>query len=115
MRINLTQHMAQPEQGCVEPETKGAVQALLTFDEMPDAAEILRTAGDLAAIAIDHGATEAMIGGAPFLMPALERALRRCGVTPLYAFSRRESVDLPDGKKTSIFRHIGFVPGLLED
>ena len=112
MRINLTQHIATPEQGCFEPDNKGSVQALLTFEEMPDAAEILRTAADLAGIAVDHGATEAMIGGAPFLMPALERALRRCGIVPLYAFSRRESVDLPDGKKTSVFRHIGFVPGL---
>ena len=54
-----------------------------------------------------------MIGGAPFFMGPLERALRENGITPLYAFSKREAADIKqaDGsiKKTQIFRHVGFV------
>jgi hypothetical protein len=54
-----------------------------------------------------------MIGGAPYLMGALEKALRECGFTPVYAFSKRESIDQPqpDGsvRKVAVFRHLGFV------
>ena len=63
-------------------------------------------------IAIDQ-ADYVMIGGAPFFMAALESALRDVGVTPIYAFSKREVVEEPqsDGsvKKTAVFRHAGFV------
>jgi hypothetical protein len=108
MRLNLTQHLSTPEQGCVEPKDKGAVQALLTFEEIPTRKEIIDRAVELADIAVEHGASEAMIGGAPFFMRALEVALAAANVTPLYAFSRREVVE--DGpKKTVVFRHIGFV------
>jgi hypothetical protein len=55
----------------------------------------------------------AMIGGAPYLMAPLESALRAHGITPVYAFSVRESVDQvqPDGsvRKVAVFRHAGFV------
>ena len=64
----------------------------------------------------DHQADElsVMIGGAPFLMAALERELvDTWGMRPVYAFSVRESVDSvqPDGtvRKTAIFRHGGFI------
>lgn len=54
-----------------------------------------------------------MIGGAPFLMPVLDKALRNYGHRPIYAFSKRESVEKtnPDGTvvKTSVFKHAGFV------
>lgn len=110
MRINLTQHTATTEQGCQEPGNKSAVQALLTIDEIPTNAELTRRANALALIALEAGANEAMIGGAPFFMPVLERALSAAGIAPVYAFSRREAVDGPDGKKVSVFRHIGFVP-----
>ena len=54
-----------------------------------------------------------MIGGAPFLMGALESALLDYGITPVYAFSKRESVEevQKDGsvKKINIFRHAGFI------
>jgi hypothetical protein len=54
-----------------------------------------------------------MIGGAPYLMAPLEVALRAHGITPLYAFSVRESVEQtqPDGsvRKIAVFRHGGFV------
>lgn len=114
--LNLTQHKATPEQataGVREPEDKDVVQALLTFEEMPSPGEVFSRAKALAELAIKHGAESAMIGGAPFLMSALEAALRVQGVTPLYAFSRRESADQtqPDGtvRKVAIFRHLGFV------
>lgn len=112
MRLNLTQHNATQEQGCTEPQDKRMVQNLLTFDEIPDRKLVLARAIMLADIANEHNAAEAMIGGAPFLMPALERALFARGIQPLYAFSKREVVEEEGGKKTAIFRHVGFVPAL---
>jgi len=65
---------------------------------------------------MDFRVTHVMIGGAPFLMAPLEKALRERGITPLYAFSRRESVEelLPDGsvRKTPVFHPLGFVEGV---
>lgn len=125
--LNLTQHAATPEQvaaGVVEPtlvpleqvvagEAKKQVQALLTFDTLPHLDDIERKAKTLAAIARWHGCTRAMIGGAPFFMAALERALIHAGIQPIYAFSVRDSIEQPDGnggvKKVNIFRHAGFV------
>lgn len=56
---------------------------------------------------------QAMIGGATYLMEALAKALRDCGIRPLYAFSTRVSVEqaMPDGsvRKVNEFRHLGFV------
>jgi len=49
-------------------------------------------------------------------MAPLERALRSSDLIPLYAFSRRESVEevADDGTvtKRSVFRHSGFVPAI---
>ena len=54
-----------------------------------------------------------MISGALWLMAPLADALRAQGVTPVYAFSRRESVERMDEHgqvlKTAVFRHIGFI------
>lgn len=108
MRINLTQHIATPEQGCIEPIGKTIVQSLLTFDEIPTRREINDRVEGLVAIAIAHEAQEAMIGGAPFLMSALENELIRHNITPMYAFSIRRAVE-KDGVKMSIFVHQGFV------
>lgn len=63
----------------------------------------------IAQIAKASGAEEAMIGGAPYLMPALAQCLKAEGVTPLFAFTQRVSVDQPDGTKTSVFKHAGWV------
>ncbi len=135
--LNLTQHDATHDQvlaGVVEPADKSAIRALLTFEELPDANRIQQVAWELAKLAnaelrergtgwpwVEGGGVRprrAMIGGAPFFMGPLERALRTQGITPLYAFSRREaSVDThrPDGSvgKTQIFRHVGFVEAVL--
>lgn len=113
----LTQHAGTSDQavaGVVEPADKRTVQALLTFEELPDAQEILRHATELAEIAHLSGHPSAMIGGAPFFMAPLEHALEKVGVKALYAFSKRESVEVHDPntgevKKTQVFKHTGFV------
>lgn len=55
----------------------------------------------------------AMIGGAPYLMAPLERALKAVGVQVCYALSDRVSIEQPqpDGSvtKTSVFKHVGFL------
>ena len=127
MRIlNLTQHQATPEQ-CVagvidlSAQQRIIVGRWLTFDEVPSASTITTRAKLLAQAAADDSIIigkvgqfdAAMIGGAPYLMPPLEAALRGAHILPLYAFSTRESVETvaPDGSvtKTNIFRHTGFV------
>jgi hypothetical protein len=53
-----------------------------------------------------------MIGGAPFLMAPLDKALREAGFSPVYAFSLRQSEEkIVDGEvvKTSVFKHQGFI------
>lgn len=113
--INLTQHTGTPEQGVVElpSESRKEVVNLITFDEVPTGAEMRRRARRIAEIATDHGANSAMIGGAPYFQRPLEEELREKGIEPVYAFSVREAVEqqLPDGsvRKTSVFRHAGFV------
>jgi len=124
--LNLTQHAASPEQRAAGVcDLEGAdlteLRELLTFEELPDAAEIRRRAEATARLAGGTGAAAAMIGGAPYLMAPLERELRARGIRPLYAFSRRESVEQtqPDGsiRKVAVFRHLGFVeaPSALDD
>jgi len=118
--LNLTQHDATPDQlaaGVREPAGgaggKAEVQELLTFEGLPDSAWILAKAEALAAVARTHAVDAAMIGGAPYLMGPLERALKEQGIKALYSFTLRESVDVPDGnggvRKTAVFRHVGFV------
>lgn len=130
--LNLTQHVMTPEQGnagVVEPRmTKERIQALLTFEEIPSKAEIEARAKELARLAAEEASmysgetenyvwiTKVMIGGAPYLMPALEKAILECpgwGFRPVYAFSKRtsEEVPQPDGsvRKVQVFRHAGFV------
>ena len=116
--INLTQHAATPEQiaaGVFDfvPEIKAQIQALLTFDTIPDAREIKTRAEKLTALVESWGFTKAMIGGAPFLMGALESELKNRGIQPMYAFSVRDSVEKqnPDGSvtKQNVFKHSGFI------
>jgi len=116
--LNLTQHNSTPEQkaqGVVEPspENKQQIQALLTFSALPTQREIMSRATVLAEIADGYGCDAAMIGGAPYLMSALEHELRALDIQPLYSFTLRESVEepQPDGsvRKVAVFRHVGFV------
>ncbi len=116
--LNLTQHAATPEQiaaGVVDLQGTGAttLRHLLTFKHIPERDDVLAAAEAIAALAKAHGAQAAMIGGAPFLMGPLEIELKLVGIKPVYAFSRRESVEeaMPNGsvRKTAILRHAGFV------
>jgi hypothetical protein len=119
-------HVATEEQmqaGVVEPDEydKKTIIDLLTFDSIPTYKEINYRADQLANIAANQCDYEgnyvyfssAMIGGAPYLMSALEYALDEITVNALYAFSVRESVESvePDGSvvKRNVFRHLGFV------
>lgn len=129
--VNLTQHTATPEQiaaGVIEPSDrlKAMIRDALTFpapdsdstDGIPTAADIHCAAEVAAARALDVAgdAEAAMIGGAPYLMASLERALRERGITPLYAYSERETVEAiqDDGSvvKRNVFRHLGFIPAV---
>jgi len=125
MIINLTQHSSTPEQGVVDLQGQEleALRESLTFRDLPTPEELEARAEYIAELAIHNGLggedddpfpEAAMIGGAPYLMAPLEQALLARGIAPLYAFSRRESVEekQPDGttRKTSVFRHVGFVP-----
>lgn len=125
--INLTQHEATPDQkaqGVVDLPTahRKALTEALTFDELPSSEEIIQRANAIVSIATMNGLggdadedpwpTAAMVGGAPWLMPALCRALENTGIQPLFAFSTREAVEVEqDGQvvKTSRFIHRGFI------
>ncbi len=122
--VNLTQHNATPDQkasGAVDlPETTRAlVREALTFNDLPDADVIRARAQAIVGLMLDcidrldWDADAAMIGGAPYLMSALESELREVGIRPLYAFSIRESVEAvaEDGSvtKQTVFKHEGFV------
>lgn len=114
--LNLTQHTATAEQaqaGVVEPSDKAFVVAQLNFDELPSQDDIAGRAKNLANFAKANKAQAVMIGGAPYLMSALELELLACDIKPLYAFSVRESVETTqaDGTvvKTAVFKHKGFV------
>lgn len=126
--LNLTQHVATHEQvaqGVVDlnKEDKALLVNLLTVEEAPSQAEIEERCNGIALLADAIMATisppdqatptQCMIGGAPWMMSELERALRGQSINPVYSFSRRESVEmtLPDGtvEKTMVFRHAGWV------
>ena len=109
--LNLTQHASSPEQKCqdLSGEVLEELKGLLTFDTLPDEHKINNRASRIAEIAESYGHDSALIGGALWLCGPLERALRARGIEPFYAFSKRVSVDLPGGRKASVFKHIGFV------
>lgn len=124
--INLTQHVPTDDQlaaGAVNlPDEKWKeVKDLLTFTSIPRGGDQLGRAMAIAQIVSDYCQTlgdeevefSAMIGGAPFFMPVLERTLGLSGIKPLYAFSQRVVVEVPqeDGsvKKDAIFKHVGWV------
>ena len=128
MIINLTQHPATPDQiaaGVVDLPQSGreALAELLTFEELPDLDDIQDRAEALVLLAFhndlegddvdDPFPEQAMIGGAPWLMEPLAKRLRAHGIIPLFAFSRRESIEQvqQDGsvRKTNVLKHAGFV------
>lgn len=119
--INLTQHVSTVLT-VKEPSDKGKVKELLTFEHAPTEHEIQMRAQELAQIALSEqtpwdleiqGPRQALIGGAPYLMAALERSLRLNKIEPLYAFTERqvEEVTNSDGSvtKKSVFVQTGWV------
>ena len=128
MILNLTQNQATAEQlaaGVIDlPEDKrAALVDALTVTTLPDRESIEARCDYIAELACQNGLSGddeddphpkmAMIGGAPWMMRTLEQALTGRGITPLYAFSVRESTErtMPDGtvQKINVFRHAGFV------
>lgn len=117
--INLTQHQATPEQkdsgveDVPEGEDRKILFQALNFEDIPQVENIRERAAIVASLAKKFGAEGAMIGGAPYLMSSLEEQLKQVGIVPLYAFSKRESVEKvqADGsvQKVAVFRHTGFV------
>lgn len=126
--LNLTQHNPTSEQieaGVVNlpDEMWGRVRELLTFEEIPNAKQMVSNAREIASIAaefFESGASEdhmfrgaAMIGGAPYFMPFLVSILMVFRIIPLFSFTRRVSVEehRPDGtvEKRTVFRHEGWV------
>ena len=113
--INLTQHKVAPEQieyGVFDSQFEDKIRRLITFDEIPTFEGMEGRANQLANIALDEDADGAMIGGAPYFQPILEKVLFENGIKPMYAFSKRVSEDkiLEDGTitKISVFKHEGF-------
>ena len=133
--LNLTQHQMTPEQyeynGVKlkelyfeikeeQEDHEKELKALLNFHELPTRDTINLRVMQITEFALNYfmGADVqnnryALIGGAPYLTAPLAEALKRVGITPLYAFSKRESVETvqPDGSviKTSVFKHAGYI------
>ena len=111
---NLTQHPASAEQkkvGVTDLVDTIGLKKALNFVGLPSEQDILNRAYEITLLALDSGHDAAMIGGALWLMAPLAEMLRENGIDPLFAFSVRESSE-KDGVKTSVFRHVGFVPAV---
>lgn len=119
MIVNLTQHVAtagQVAEGVISlpPREDQELKKLLTFNTLPTRDEVAARAAAIAALAAESGVAAAMIGGAPYLMAPLEKALQERGIAPLFAYSERRSVETTDPTtggvtKTAVFVHLGFV------
>ena len=118
--INLTQHAASAEQidqdvVQLRLDLHMRLSKLLTFETLPSQEEINNRVEGIKNILIETGikvSFDAMIGGAPYLMgPLAKMLIEDFKAVPLYAFTQRVSVEDPvTGVKTSVFKHMGFVP-----
>lgn len=89
--INLTGTPAtaeQLEEGVVDlPEAAATkVSKLATFTRIPQQNLLAARAADIAELAVQAGATHAVIGGEPYFVGHLEAALKAQGIQPLYSF-----------------------------
>ena len=133
--INLTQHKMTGDQYQYndiklkeliseipeeQADYENELKTLLNFHELPTRDTINLRVMQITTFALNYfmqGDIEnnryALIGGAPYLTAPLAEALKKVGITPLYAFSKRESVETtqPDGSvvKTSVFKHAGYI------
>lgn len=90
-KLNLTAQPAtaeQLEEGVVDlPEAAATkLQQLLTFTRIPQQNLLAARAADIAELAVQAGATHAVIGGEPYFVGHLEAALKAQGIQPLYVF-----------------------------
>ena len=113
--LNLTQHYASEEQikdGVIEPsqQDKEIIRELLTFEHKPNVLGMKNRALQLREIAEKYDVRYAMVGGASYFIPFLERELLEHNIIPLHAFTRRV-VEEKDGVKKSVFKHEGFIRG----
>lgn len=114
MIINCTNHIATKEQlelGVVEPYEKEEIQKLLTFDSLDSVFSANERAKEIVEIIKRSGYNHALIGGIPFFMSILENEFYRNGIIPVYAFSKRISIEKMDESglvlKKSIFVNEG--------
>lgn len=120
--LNFTQHAATAEQvaaGVIDlmQHDQAALKSLLNFVGLPTRDDVYNRAYEIAKLAENLFAENlfaetVMVGGAPFLMPVLQKALQMRGITVLYAFSERVSIEkIVNGVvvKTNEFKHVGFV------
>lgn len=117
VRVVEAEEMAarSPEAAKVLQEIGGTsgIRRLITFTDLPSMQEMQDRAERLADFAEKIGARHAMIGGALYFQPVLEKALEKHKVEPVYAFSKREQtiIQNQDGTETitNTFRHLGMV------
>jgi hypothetical protein len=127
--VNLTQHPATQEQKDagvrdVASENQSKLRQLLTFDTLPTVQDLRGRASQLFQLFEEETLNDnwettqdqwpsVMIGGAPYLMSHLEECFLPLGISVLYAFSQRRSVEeqQADGSvvKRTVFVHEGFV------
>jgi len=119
--LNLTQHAATSDQMMVgvvdlQGDDFATLKQNLNFVGLPSGDKVRDAAYSIAKLAQSHclknGIDAVMLGGAPFLMAVLHVELQKRGLTVMYAFSERVSVEKEiDGKviKTNEFKHSGFV------
>lgn len=115
---NLTRYKATPEQiksgvrDIKNMDARGRLIMHLTFTNLPTPEEIRDRAYCISLLAYSD---YAMIDGASYLMPALEKELIRRDVIPLYPVLKRViKLDVDESGKeirTITFKHLGFVKG----
>lgn len=114
--INLTQHNATAEQtaaGVIDlpQEKQKRLKELLTFTTPPTERDMDERARQIVVLAKPF--LTAMIGGAPYFMPVLQKRLKDEGIRVLYSFTQRVATEatMRDGtvQKVVAFRHCAFV------
>jgi hypothetical protein len=119
--INLTQHLATPEQsheGVIDfvSDTRKALSEFLTFNDISETEQSeMEYRADRIVKLIPDDQKSALIGGALYFMPYLIKALRQKGITPYYSFTKRDIIEKQSDSmvvKTAIFKHVGFIEAI---
>ena len=122
--LNLTIHRLTDEQEAagvvpLPPEWFEDLESQVLTEDLPSPEDIEEKARRIVRLADDYCADAGMerlvmVGGAPWLMPTLEKYLRAARFRVFYAFSKRRSKEVTDPKtgvvyKAGSFQHLGFV------